>query len=104
MPGQGFRPLTSCTHQERDRFYHSLSGAARESRSIWAENAWSKTLTTTGIKSKPGMGFFPFATAWRTLQGYEAIHMIRKGQVQGVHKGETSRQAIFIAELFGVAI
>jgi transposase-like protein len=53
---------------------------------------------------KPGMGFFSFTTAWRTLQGYETMHMIRKGQVQGVHKDETPSQAVFIAELFGVAI
>jgi hypothetical protein len=33
---------------------------------------------------KPGLGFFSFETAWRTLQGYETMHMIRKGQVQGV--------------------
>src|ERR1700741_5392877 len=36
---------------------------------------------------KPGMGFWSFETAWRTLQGYEAMHMIRKGQMQGVKKG-----------------
>ena len=53
---------------------------------------------------KPGMGFFSFETAWRTLQGYEAIHMLRKGQMQGVSKGESLRQAAFIAELFGTAI
>jgi len=53
---------------------------------------------------KPGMGFFSFETAWRTLQGYEAIHMMRKGQMQGVSKGDSLRQAAFIAELFGVAI
>jgi IS6 family transposase len=53
---------------------------------------------------KPGMGFFSFETAWRTLQGYEAIHMMRKGQMQGVHKRDGARQAAFIAELFGVAI
>ena len=35
---------------------------------------------------KPGMGFFSFETAWRTLQGYEAINMMRKGQMQGIHK------------------
>ena len=52
---------------------------------------------------KPGLGFFSFETAWRTLQGYEAMHMIRKGQVQGVGKGEHSRQVKFIASLFGGA-
>jgi IS6 family transposase len=53
---------------------------------------------------KPGMGFFSFKTAWRTLQGYEAVNMLRKGQMQGVSKGDSLRQAAFIAELFGVAI
>jgi transposase-like protein len=54
--------------------------------------------------TKPGMGFFSFETAWRTVQGYEAMNMMRKGQVHGVSKGDSSRQAAFIAELFGVAI
>jgi len=53
---------------------------------------------------KPGMGFFSFETAWRTLQGYEAINMMREGQMQGVSKGDSLRQVAFIAELFGVAI
>ena len=53
---------------------------------------------------KPGMGFFSFETAWRTLQGYEVMNMIRKGQVQGVKKGDNAGQAAFIAERFGIAI
>jgi transposase, IS6 family len=52
---------------------------------------------------KPGMGFFSFQTAWRTLQGYEVMHMIKKGQVQKAKKGEITSQVAFIAELFGVA-
>ena len=53
---------------------------------------------------KAGMGFFSFTTAWRTLQGYEAMNMIRKGQVQGVNRGNSPTQAMFIAELFGIAL
>jgi transposase, IS6 family len=53
---------------------------------------------------KPGMGFWSFETAWRTLQGYEVVNMMRKGQIQGVRKGDSVQQAAFIAELFGVAI
>ena len=52
---------------------------------------------------KPGMGFFSVETAGRTLQGYEAMHMIRKGQVHGVEKGDITDQVTFIASLFGVA-
>jgi transposase-like protein len=53
---------------------------------------------------KLGMGFFSFETAWRTLQGYEAMNMLRKGQIRGVEKRDSLKQATFIASLFGVAI
>lgn len=53
---------------------------------------------------KPGLGFFSFETAMKTLQGYEIMNMIRKGQVREVKKGDSPKQAAFIAELFGVAI
>jgi transposase, IS6 family len=53
---------------------------------------------------KPGLGFGSFETAWRTLQGYEVMHMMRKGQVQGVAKGDIRGQITFIATLFGVAV
>jgi transposase, IS6 family len=52
---------------------------------------------------KPGMGFFSFETAWRTLQGNEVTHMIRKGQMQGVNKGDVLGQVAFIVTLFEVA-
>ncbi len=39
-----------------------------------------------------GMGFRSFNTARRTLRGYEAMNMIRKGQVQGVAKGNIRAQ------------
>jgi IS6 family transposase len=54
--------------------------------------------------AKLGMGFFSFETAWRTLQGYEAMNMLRKGQMDGVEKGDSMKQVTFISSLFGVAI
>ena len=54
--------------------------------------------------TKPGMGFFSFETAERTLQGYEAMNMIRKGQVKGGGKGDILGQVAFIANLFRVAV
>jgi transposase, IS6 family len=54
--------------------------------------------------TKPGMGFFSFETAWRTLQGFEVMNIIRKGQVQCVGKGEVRDQVTFVATLFGVAV
>ena len=48
-------------------------------------------------------GYGSFATAWRTLQGIEAMNMIRKGRVRWVAKNDSIAQATFIAELFGLA-
>ncbi len=55
-------------------------------------------------KIKPGLGFFSYPTAWRTIQGYETMHMIRKGQIVGVGKGNVQAQNQFIARLFGLAV
>ena len=52
---------------------------------------------------KPGLGFFSFKTAWNTLQGYEIMNMIRKGQIDGKEKGNIISQITFISFLFGVA-
>ncbi len=52
--------------------------------------------------TKPGMGFFYFETARRTLQGFEVMNMIRKGQMQGVAKGDVSGQVALVARLFAV--
>jgi len=51
---------------------------------------------------KPGLGFWSYQTAWRTLQGYEAMNQLRKGQVQGTTKGDSGSQNRFIAAAFGL--
>ncbi len=35
----------------------------------------------------PGMGFFSFETSWNTIQGYEVMNMVMKGQMCGVKRG-----------------
>ncbi len=50
---------------------------------------------------KPGMDFFSFETAWRTLQRYEVMNMMRKGQVQDVDKGDVRGQVALVVSLFG---
>ncbi|EFH85229.1 IS6 family transposase [Ktedonobacter racemifer] len=52
---------------------------------------------------KPGLGFFSLETAERTLQGFEVMNMIRKGQIDGREKGKIIGQIAFISSLFGVA-
>jgi transposase, IS6 family len=51
----------------------------------------------------PGLGFFSFNTARRTIGGYEVMNMIRKGQVEGIGKGDIRGQVRFVADLFNVA-
>jgi transposase, IS6 family len=48
-----------------------------------------------------GYGFFQ--SAWRTLQGIETVHMIRKGRVRWMAKGDAIGQALFIDKLFCLA-
>ena len=47
-------------------------------------------------------GYGSFQSAWRTLQGIEAVNMIRKGRVRWLAKGDAVGQALFITELFGI--
>ncbi|MGI9073295.1 MAG: IS6 family transposase [Bryobacteraceae bacterium] len=49
------------------------------------------------------LGFRFFDGAQRTIQGYEEMHMIRKGQVRWLSKGDIAAQAGFIQLIFGVA-
>ena len=50
----------------------------------------------------PGLGFGTFSTAQQTIQGYEAMHMLRKGQLEGIAKGDVLAQNQVINQLFGL--
>jgi transposase-like protein len=50
----------------------------------------------------PGLGFGAFHTAQWTLQGYEAMHMLRKGQIEGLDKGDVLAQNWVINQMFGL--
>lgn len=47
--------------------------------------------------------FRSFHTAERTLEGIEAAHMMRKGQVKRPDGRDTVGQAMFVQSLFGIA-
>jgi IS6 family transposase len=53
--------------------------------------------------TRPGLGFGGFWTARRTLAGFEAMAMIRKGEIRSICGNDIRAQAEFIDELFGVA-
>ena len=48
-------------------------------------------------------GYGSFQSAWRTLQGIEAVNMIRKGRVRWLANGNVVGQAHFIGTLFGLS-
>ena len=48
-------------------------------------------------------GFREFQAAQRTIQGYEAVNMMRKGQVRWVSGTDILRQIRFIKQLFDLA-
>jgi transposase, IS6 family len=51
---------------------------------------------------KLAMGYGSFRTAWRTIQGIETMHMLRKGRVRRVPKDDVVAQVRFIHKLFGL--
>ena len=69
---------------------------------LWNSLLREHFLTAKREEAEPRMGFFSFETAWQTLQGYETMNMIRKGQLQGVERGDIVGQVALIATLFGV--
>jgi transposase, IS6 family len=54
------------------------------------------------VKAK--QGFREFQAAQRTIQGYEAMHMIGKGQARWVSGNDVRRQNRFVDRLFGLAV
>ena len=48
------------------------------------------------------LGFRSAEGAWRTIEGYEAMHAIRKGQVRWLEKADVVGQRQFIHGLFGI--
>ena len=53
---------------------------------------------------KLAMGYGSFRTAWRTIQGIEAMHLISKGRVRRVPKYDVVAQVRFLHQLFGLAV
>ena len=52
---------------------------------------------------KAKQSFREFRAAGRTIAGYEAIHMIRKGQARWVSDNDVRQQNQFIDQLFDLA-
>ena len=53
--------------------------------------------------ARTGLGFGSLRMARRTLAGYEAMAMIRKGQIRNISGSDIRAQAEFIATLLQIA-
>jgi transposase-like protein len=51
-----------------------------------------------------GLGFRSVQGALRTLEGYEAMHVIRKGQIRWLAKGDVVGQRQFIHDVLGISV
>jgi len=79
-----------------------LSIAAQLRRCRYLNNIIEQDHRFIKRRVNPGLGFFSFNTAWRTIRGYESMNMIRKGQIAGIGRSEIQRQVKFVSNLFGI--
>ena len=80
-----------------------LSIAAQLRRCEYLNNIVEQDHRFIKRRVNPGLSFFSFNTARRTIGGYEIMNMIQKGQVEGIGKGDIRGQVRFVADLFNVA-
>ena len=52
---------------------------------------------------RAALGYRSFDTAERTIQGVEAVNMMRKGQVKRLDRSNAAGQAKFVESLFEIA-
>jgi transposase-like protein len=85
----------------------AYASAAAELKDSGGLGRWCRCRTAAYrfIKKRitASLGFRSAEGAWRTIEGYEAMHAIRKGQVRWVGKGDPVGQRQFIHSIFGVA-
>jgi transposase-like protein len=80
-----------------------LSAAAQLRRCEYLNNIVEQDHRFIKRRVNPGLGFFSFNTARRTIGGYEVMNMIRKGQIKGLRRGDIRGQVRFVESLFKVA-
>jgi transposase, IS6 family len=80
-----------------------LSRRCRLRQCKFLNNIVEQDHRTVKRRVKLAMGYGSFRTAWRTIQGIETRHMLRKGRVRRVPKEDVIAQVRLIHKLFGLA-
>src|SRR3954465_1284023 len=115
-----FRPALSCSRNPSPRVINVdknaayppavkelkaeglLSRRCRLRQCKFLNNIVEQDHRTVKRRVKLTMGYGSFRTAWRTIQGIETMHMLRKGRVRRVPKDDVVAQVRFIHKLFGL--
>jgi transposase, IS6 family len=63
---------------------------------------WNKTIVFVKKRIAASLWFRSIEGALRTIAGYEAMHMIRKGQVRWLARNDVVGQVRFIEQAFGI--
>jgi transposase-like protein len=92
-----YSPAFEALQQER-----TLPGSCTLRQCKYVNNVVEQDHRFIKRRVNPGLGFGAFLTARRTLQGYEAMPMLRKGQVAGGAQGDVLAQNRVIAQMFGL--
>lgn len=82
-----------------------VDARARQCLTVRAER---QAVNGTGVpfvkkKARASQCFKRFYTAERTLEGIEAVNMMREGQVKRLAGSDARGRATFVASLFGIA-
>ena len=102
----GFEPTHSALRRMgmRNEFNFRWEDPVRIRSCQYLNNVVEQDHRAIKRRVRAGQGFRSFHAAWRTIQGVETINMIRKGQIRWLPKGDIVGQALFITDLFGVAM
>ena len=95
------------SREDTERDNSSSAGKRRSKEKRVRAKTEGRAVITNLIRKRrvnPGLGFFSFNTARRTISGYETMNIIRKGQIEGVGKGDIRGQVRLVSSLFSIAV
>jgi len=106
-------PQPRVINTDKARFYDSAIAAAKAEGTLrrrcrhrpvqYLNNILEQDHRAIKRRVKDKQSFREFRAARRTIEGYEAMHMIRKGQARWVSDADVRRQNHFIDQLFDLA-
>ena len=82
----------------------TLSKRSRLRQCRFLNNIVEQDHRTVKRRARLAMGYGSFRTAWKTLQGIETMHMINKGRIRWLAKGDAVGEIKFVNKLFGIAV